>query len=184
MARFVLTRLSPLPPADCWARLTAWPRHGDRVPFTRVSVVRGTGRQPGDVILARTALGPLRFDDPMELVELVAPMHCLLAKRGRVVRGGAELRIRAVGAGTVGAGSTVGAGTVGAGSTVGAGTVGAGSEVGAGTVGAGSEVVWAEELRITGLPRLFDPAVALAGRLVFGRVLDHLLATPPASATG
>ncbi|CAM5692197.1 SRPBCC family protein [Streptomyces viridifaciens] len=162
MARFVLTRLSPLPPADCWARLTAWPRHGDRVPFTRVSVVRGTGRQPGDVILARTALGPLRFDDPMELVELVAPMHCLLAKRGRVVRGGAELRIRAVGAGTVGAGS----------------------EVGAGTVGAGSEVVWAEELRITGLPRLFDPAVALAGRLVFGRVLDHLLATPPASATG
>ncbi len=173
MARFVLTRLSPLPPADCWARLTAWPRHGDRVPFTRVSVVRGTGRQPGDVILARTALGPLRFDDPMELVELVAPMHCLLAKRGRVVRGGAELRIRAVGAGTVGAGSEVGAGTVGA-----------GSEVGAGTVGAGSEVVWAEELRITGLPRLFDPAVALAGRLVFGRVLDHLLATPPASATG
>ncbi|WP_033353351.1 hypothetical protein [Kitasatospora aureofaciens] len=157
MARFVLTRLSPLPPADCWARLTAWPRHGDRVPFTRVSVLRGTGRRPGDVILARTALGPLRFDDPMELVELVAPTHCLLAKRGRVVRGGAELRIRAVGAG---------------------------SAVGAGTVGAGSEVIWAEELRITGLPRLFDPAVALAGRLVFGRVLDHLLATPPASATG
>ncbi|MFI9318679.1 SRPBCC family protein [Kitasatospora aureofaciens] len=152
MARFVLTRLSPLPPADCWARLTAWPRHGDRVPFTRVSVVRGTGRQPGDVILARTALGPLRFDDPMELVELAAPTHCLLAKRGRVVRGGAELRIRAVGAGSA--------------------------------VGPGSEVVWAEELRITGLPRLFDPVVALAGRLVFGRVLDHLLATPPASATG
>ncbi|MFJ8476836.1 SRPBCC family protein [Kitasatospora sp. NPDC094011] len=145
MARFVLTRRSPLPPADCWARLTDWPRHGERVPFTRVRVVRGTGRQPGDVILARTALGPLRFDDPMELVELAPPARCLLAKRGRAVRGGAELRVRAV--------------------------------------GAGSEVVWAEELRITGLPRLFDPAVALAGRLVFGRVLDHLLAAPP-PATG
>ncbi|MFJ9777034.1 SRPBCC family protein [Kitasatospora sp. NPDC101157] len=143
MARFELTRRSPLPPADCWARLTAWPRHGDRVPFTRVSVVRGTGRQPGDVILARTALGPLGFDDPMELVALAEPAHCRLAKRGRVVRGSAELRIRAA--------------------------------------GTGSEVVWAEELRITGLPRLFDPAVALAGRLVFGRVLDHLLATAPAT---
>ncbi|MFI9366585.1 SRPBCC family protein [Kitasatospora sp. NPDC053057] len=141
MARFVLTRRSTLPPADCWARLTAWPRHGDRVPFTRVSVARGTGHRPGDVILARTALGPLRFDDPMELVELAEPAHCRLAKRGRVVRGDAELRVRAV--------------------------------------GAGSEVVWAEELRITGLPRLFDPAVALAGRLVFGRVLDHLLASAP-----
>ncbi|MFE3875971.1 SRPBCC family protein [Kitasatospora sp. NPDC059146] len=142
MARFVLTRRSPLPPAECWARLTAWHRHGDRVPFTRVSVVRGGGQQVGDVVLARTTLGPLRLDDPMELVELAAPERCRLAKRGRVVRGGAELRVRAV--------------------------------------GAGSEAVWAEELRITGLPRLFDPAVALAGRLVFGRVLDHLLATDPA----
>ncbi|MFJ4188363.1 SRPBCC family protein [Kitasatospora sp. NPDC089509] len=156
MARFVLTRRSPLPPADCWARLTAWPRHGDRVPLTRVSVVRGTGRQLGDVILARTALGPLRFDDPMELVELAPPARCVLAKRGRVVRGGAELRVRALSAG-----GSAGAGGSGGGST------------------GGSEVVWAEELRITGLPRLFDPAVALAGRLVFGRVLDHLLATPP-----
>ncbi|MBD0690733.1 hypothetical protein BG452_32220 [Streptomyces sp. CBMA123] len=145
MARFVLTRRTPLPPADCWARLTAWPRHGDRVPFTRVTVVRGTGRQQGDVILARTALGPLRFDDPMELIELAAPTRCRLAKRGRVVRGGAELTVR--------------------------------------PVGAGSAVVWAEELRITGLPRLFDPLLASAGRLVFGRVLDHLLLLPPVDVT-
>ncbi|MEV7027308.1 SRPBCC family protein, partial [Kitasatospora sp. NPDC093558] len=43
-------------------------------------------------------------------------------------------------------------------------------------LGAGSEAVWVEELRIAGLPRLFDPMVAAAGRIVFGRVLDHLLA--------
>ncbi|MFD8702831.1 SRPBCC family protein [Kitasatospora sp. NPDC059648] len=146
MARFVLTRRSPLPPAECWARLTAWPRHGDRVPFTRVSVARGTGRRPGDVVLARTALGPLRFDDPMELVEVAEPAHCQLVKRGRVVRGGAELRVRAA--------------------------------------GSGSEVVWAEELRIAGLPRLLDPAVGFVGRLVFGRVLDHLLATAAGPAPG
>ncbi|MFE6505217.1 SRPBCC family protein [Kitasatospora sp. NPDC057738] len=105
MARFVLIRRTPLPPAECWERLTAWSRHGDRVPFTRVSVVRGTGRAAGDVVLARTALGPLRFDDPMELTGLVTPGpgrdgRCLLVKRGRPVRGWAELRVRAVGGGS------------------------------------------------------------------------------------
>ncbi|WP_030231879.1 hypothetical protein [Streptomyces sp. NRRL S-350] len=104
MARFVLTRRSQLPPARCWERLTDWPRHGERVPFTRVGVARGTGREVGDVVLARTAFGPLRFDDPMEVVEFVAPGPgrdglCRLAKRGRPVRGGAVLRVRAVGGG-------------------------------------------------------------------------------------
>lgn len=149
MARFVLTRRSPLPPQECWGRLTDWPRHGDRVPFTRVRAVRGDGRQVevgaevGDVVLARTGLGALHFDDPMEIVALSAPGNgrsglCRLEKRGRVVRGYAELRVRAA--------------------------------------GTGSEAVWAEELRIAGLPRLFDPLVAAAGRLVFGRVMDDLLA--------
>ncbi|MFJ6617659.1 SRPBCC family protein [Kitasatospora sp. NPDC091335] len=146
MARFVLTRRSPLPPAECWQRLTAWPRHGDRVPFTRVSVARGTGRETGDLVLARTVLGPLRVDDPMEITELVAPGpgrdgRCLLVKRGRPVRGWAELRVRAV--------------------------------------GGGSAAVWTEELTVAGLPRpldpLLDPVLARAGRLVFGRVLEHLL---------
>lgn len=143
MARFVLTRRCPLPPDECWARLTDWPRHGDRVPLTRVRAVRGGGRETGDVVLARTGLGPLGFDDPMEIVALDAPGDglpglCRLEKRGRVVRGHAELRVR--------------------------------------VTGAGSEAVWEEELRIAGLPRLFDPLVAAAGRAVFGRVLDHLLA--------
>ncbi|MEU1285063.1 SRPBCC family protein [Kitasatospora sp. NPDC005856] len=144
MARFVLIRRTPLPPAECWERLTAWPRHGERVPFTRVRVVRGTGREAGDVVLARTALGPLRFDDPMELTELVTPGpgregRCRLVKRGRPVRGWAELRVRAV--------------------------------------GGGSTALWTEELAVVGLPRLADPVLAGAGRVVFGRVLDHLLGT-------
>ncbi|WP_224285514.1 SRPBCC family protein [Streptomyces sp. LS1784] len=142
MARFVLIRRTPLPPAECWERLTAWPRHGDRVPFTRVRVVRGTGREAGDVLLARTALGPLRFDDPMEIAALVAPGpgrdgQCRLVKRGDPVHGWAELRVRAV--------------------------------------GGGSAAVWTEELTVAGLPRLLDPALSRAGRLVFGRVLEHLL---------
>ncbi|WP_275557811.1 SRPBCC family protein [Streptomyces sp. 5-6(2022)] len=41
--------------------------------------------------------------------------------------------------------------------------------------GGGSEVVWREEARLRGLPRLFDPAMAWSGRLLFGRVVDALL---------
>ncbi|MER8104633.1 SRPBCC family protein [Kitasatospora sp. NPDC094016] len=158
MARFVLTRRSPLSPAVCWEQLTAWPRHGDRVPFTRVTVVRGGGGRAGDAILARTVIGPFRFDDPMEIVGLTAPSAgrdglCRLEKRGRLVLGWAELRVRAPGPDTGQAGET-----------------------------GGSEVTWTEELRVARLPALFDPLVARAGRLVFGRVLDRLLEPGAAAA--
>ncbi|MEU6239318.1 SRPBCC family protein [Kitasatospora sp. NPDC047058] len=148
MAHFVLTRHSLLPPAVCWERLTDWPRHGERVPFTRVSVGSGSGRRVGDVIVARTALGPVRlFDDPMEITEFCAPAPggdgvCRLEKRGRPVLGGAELRVRAVDGGR----------------------------------GSRSEVTWAETVALAGVPGVFDPVVAGVGRLVFGRVLDRLLA--------
>ncbi|WP_327071189.1 SRPBCC family protein [Kitasatospora sp. NBC_01250] len=149
MALFVLTRRSALPPAACLDRLTDWPRHGERVPFTRVSTARGSGRQPGDTVLARTSLGPFVFDDLMEIVELTVPTAgsdglCRLAKRGRPVRGWAELRVRAGGGA-------------------------------AGGAAGGSVVSWTEEIVLPWLPGFLDPVLACAGRLVFGRVLDRLL---------
>ncbi|MFD5426210.1 SRPBCC family protein [Streptomyces sp. NPDC127084] len=39
----------------------------------------------------------------------------------------------------------------------------------------GTRVVWEEELRLRGVPRALDPAVAGAARRVFGRVVDGLL---------
>ncbi|KOU17623.1 MULTISPECIES: SRPBCC family protein [unclassified Streptomyces] len=39
----------------------------------------------------------------------------------------------------------------------------------------GSEVHWREELRLRGLPRALDPAVAAAGRLLFARAIARLL---------
>ncbi|MEC4571436.1 SRPBCC family protein [Streptomyces virginiae] len=39
----------------------------------------------------------------------------------------------------------------------------------------GSEVHWREELRLRGLPRVLDPAVAAAGRLLFTRAIARLL---------
>ncbi|MFF8814822.1 SRPBCC family protein [Streptomyces pactum] len=50
--------------------------------------------------------------------------------------------------------------------------------------GAGSVVSWREEARVRLLPRLFDPPTAWAGRRIFGRVVDTLLAAPPRSAGG
>ena len=98
MATFLLTRTTRLTPEACWDRLTDWPRHGDRVPFTEVSAAVGSGRAVGDVVLARTALGPVVFDDPMEITVFAAPSagrdgRCRLEKRGRIVRGWAELRV-------------------------------------------------------------------------------------------
>jgi hypothetical protein len=153
VATFLLARTVRLTPEECFDRVTDWPRHGDRVPFTRVSATRGPGRAVGDVILARTAVGPVGFDDPMETAAFEPPATgqaglCRLEKRGRLVRGWAEFRVRP--AADNGTGST--------------------------------QVLWVEEIRVRGVPAVLDPLVAGVARLLFGRVLDALLAAPPSSA--
>ncbi|MEV6651620.1 SRPBCC family protein [Streptomyces sp. NPDC051219] len=40
---------------------------------------------------------------------------------------------------------------------------------------AGCRILWLEELRLRGLPRLLDPLTVTAGRLLFGRALTGLL---------
>ncbi len=67
MAVFSLERTAPLPLDEAWRRLTAWQRHGDSVPLTRVTVATPGPTRPGTAIVARTGLGPLAFDDTMEV---------------------------------------------------------------------------------------------------------------------
>lgn len=50
--------------------------------------------------------------------------------------------------------------------------------------GAGSVVGWREDARVRVLPRLFDAPTAWAGRRVFGRVVDALLAAPARTRPG
>lgn len=50
-------------------------------------------------------------------------------------------------------------------------------EVGSG-VGGGSRVVWREELRVRGVPRIFDSLVGWVARRVFGRAVRLLLVRP------
>ncbi|OEU96317.1 Immediate-early protein 2 [Streptomyces oceani] len=163
MALFRVERTSALPVGECWRRVTRWRRHADTVPFTRIIVRTRPPDARGTVFVARTALGPFGFDDPMEVVDWRPPTEagsapepdpgpaarartggaaegwCRLVKRGRVVTGWAEITVR--------------------------------------TRAGGSQVVWREDMRVRFLPRTCDPLLVVACRLVFGRALDSLLST-------
>lgn len=99
VVNFLLERTAPLPLHEAWRRLTEWPRHGDVVPLTRVTVVTPPPTHVGTVVVARSGLGPLAFDDRMEVTVWRPPTEteaglCRLEKRGRVVRGWAEIEVR------------------------------------------------------------------------------------------
>ncbi|MFI5618629.1 SRPBCC family protein [Streptomyces sp. NPDC051567] len=139
-----IIRRTVLPPAGAWRRLTDWERHGAQVPCTRTILVTPPPTRVGTVFTARTGVGSVTFDDPMEVTLWRPPVAggaglVRLEKRGRTVTGWAEIEIR-------------------------------------GAPGGGSEVHWREELRVRGLPRFLDPVVAAAGRALFGRAVDRLLA--------
>jgi hypothetical protein len=99
VVNFLLERTAPLPLDEAWRRLTEWPRHGEVVPLTRVSVATPPPTHVGTVIVARSGLGPLAFDDRMVVTVWQPPTDdtpglCRLEKRGRVVTGWAELEVR------------------------------------------------------------------------------------------
>lgn len=99
MATFQLQRTAPLSPDEAWRRLTTWPRHGEVVPLTRMTVTTPPPAGEGTRVVARTGLGPLSFDDPMEVTVWQppgddAPGLCRLEKRGRVITGWAEIEVR------------------------------------------------------------------------------------------
>ncbi|MEU5659228.1 SRPBCC family protein [Streptomyces sp. NPDC047737] len=105
MAVFRIERFTSLPAAEAWRRVTDWERHGSTVPFTSVTVPTGLPTRTGTVFVARTGLGPLGFDDPMEVVRWTPPAAgraglCELRKRGSVVRGRASIDVRPTGSGS------------------------------------------------------------------------------------
>ncbi|MFI6475835.1 SRPBCC family protein [Streptomyces sp. NPDC050516] len=105
MALFRIARRTRLAPAETWRRLTDWERHGDSVPLTRVTVHTPPPSDTGTVLVARTGLGPLGFDDRMEITRWQPPTGagpgvCRLEKRGRTVTGWAEIEVGRAGAGS------------------------------------------------------------------------------------
>lgn len=91
MASSRVRYVTALSPADAFARVTDWRRH--RVPLTRITVTpRG--------FTARTGVGPLGFDDPMEVTLWDPPRRVVLHKLGRVVRGDATITVEPQGPGS------------------------------------------------------------------------------------
>jgi hypothetical protein len=106
MARFIARHVTPLSTDDAWGRLTDWPRHAKYVPLTTITVPTAGPNAVGTVFLARTGVGRLGFDDPMEVVEWTPPSpgaagRCRLEKRGRVMLGWAELTVAPEGPSTL-----------------------------------------------------------------------------------
>jgi hypothetical protein len=99
VSEFQVVRRSDLSAAEAWNRVTDWERHGEAIPLTTVQLTSRrdeTGRVDGFV--ARTSLGPLHFDDPMDVTywsppDGAEPGVCRIVKRGRVVTGWAVLTV-------------------------------------------------------------------------------------------
>jgi hypothetical protein len=97
VAGFDVVRHTPLSAAEAWRRVTAWERHGELVPLTRITV--NTAPATGQVsFVARTAIGPLGFDDVMAVTYSRAPTDSKpglvrIVKQGRVVLGWAVLTV-------------------------------------------------------------------------------------------
>lgn len=93
MTLIEIVREVSLPPEETWRRLTDWSAHASHVPLTTIRPTE-TG------FIARTGLGPLGFDDPMEIVVWQPPTSCRLEKRGRVMTGWAEIDVAVTPAGS------------------------------------------------------------------------------------
>jgi hypothetical protein len=142
MAEFTVVRRVEMAPYDAWERLTDWERHSGLVPFTTITYAGDVRRAVGERFVARTGVGPLGFDDPMEVTHWEPPRaerpgRCRVEKRGRVMLGWAELTVS--------------------------------------SDGSGARAEWREDIAVRGTGRVLDGPNRVAGRYVFGRVVDRLL---------
>jgi hypothetical protein len=104
MALFAVSADTDRSPEDAWQRLTDWPAHARYVPFTDIRVTSEPPNGVGTVFVARTGLGRVGFDDPMEVVSwrppgAGGPGKVRLEKRGTVMTGWAELTVESRGTG-------------------------------------------------------------------------------------
>lgn len=88
MSLIRVERTVPLAPEEVWLRLTDWPAHGRQVPLTRTRVLTAGPNGAGTRFTARTGIGRLSFDDPMEVVHWEPPRPAGPASSGWRSRGG------------------------------------------------------------------------------------------------
>lgn len=99
MAYVEIRRGTRLTAAESWARVTDWARHSKAVPLTTVRLAGAERSRVGAYVVARTGVGLVGVNDLMEITRWEPPGEdgrgfCRLEKRGRLVRGWAELEVR------------------------------------------------------------------------------------------
>jgi Polyketide cyclase / dehydrase and lipid transport len=92
VARFTASVEVAAPASRVWAALVDWAGHGRWIPLTRVTVLTPSGDGVGARFVGRTAVGPLGFDDPMQVTrweppDAGRPGRCDVVKTGRLLRG-------------------------------------------------------------------------------------------------
>lgn len=98
MASFEVVRHTHLTADEAFARLTDWPGHARFIPLTTIRQVGLIRDDVGERFVARTSVGPLHFDDPMEVVFWQGPADdapgvCRVDKCGRVVVGSTVITV-------------------------------------------------------------------------------------------
>lgn len=96
MAFFDVGLTSPLPAAQAFTQILDLDAHTALIPFTVVHHAPPLGR--GSVFVARTALGPIGFNDRMHVLAYAPPRggepgRCTIAKTGRWLRGPIHLTV-------------------------------------------------------------------------------------------
>jgi hypothetical protein len=84
------------PPEVVFDALTDWTGQHEWMTGTSVRVTRGDGRSVGSRILGRTAMGPIGFDDPMEITGWERPRRVQVHHLGRVVKGDGVFEVEAL----------------------------------------------------------------------------------------
>ncbi len=107
MAAFDVHLAPDLPAAEAWRRVLDLDAHTAVIPLTTVrgDAMAATDLVPGSRFTARTAVGPVGFDDVMVVDEIAQPTdgsggRALIRKEGRVIRGDIELQVAPRGAGS------------------------------------------------------------------------------------
>ena len=102
MARIRTERVIDAPAERVWALITDWPAQSRWIPLTTVTVDRPGSADVtglGARFTGRTRLGPIAFDDPMEVTEWRPAAggvagRCRVRKLGPWLTGWAEIQVR------------------------------------------------------------------------------------------
>lgn len=130
---------------DAWALITDWPAQSRWIAFTSVAIVK-PGDGVGTRFTGRTQVGPIRFDDPMEVTVWEPPVdgqrgYCKVRKFGPWILGTAEIAV----------------------------------EPARGEPNR-TAVTWTETVRLRGVPATFNPLVRAMGGILFRMTMRKAIA--------